>query len=314
MSMIECYEPDCVRTFLSRNPGSSQLTQTAWNNEVRYSLTLTTTASCEAALGAPDAFSLHVTQCDAIPNAMPLSPRHQTLNQAALNIITLPDLSEELRLYALGIMLSYSDKLTDEDPETLSQLAAIPQGLSAHAEADRLQQQFARLPAITQLQRQLLTRLGGLAFDWDSLPESPRRQTLQLQVSLLLLQDANSEALLQQQLLHQWQATYKRDFAPSPWILNNYLVYRLYHDTFPQQPNPDAAECYFTLVSDYFLLRTLFSLWTLEGSALHQKEIFALFAMFERWRYSEDATLTRLQIRRGLPADPLLCAFSLLTF
>lgn len=313
MSMIECYEPDFVRAFLSHHPDSLLKTQMVFENEIRQSLTLTTAASCKAALGAADAFSLHVTQCDAIPNASPLSARQQTLNQAALDVITLPELSEELRLYALGIMVSYSDKLTDESPETLSQLATIPQGLAAHAEAGRLQQQFACLPTITQLQCQLLTRLGGLALDWDSLPESPRRQTLQLQVSLLMLQDANSEALLQQQLATQWQTTRERYFAPSPWVLNNYLIYRLYHDTFPQQAGADTAECYFTLVTDYFLLRTLFSLWTLEGSSLNQEEIFAIFALFERWRYSEDAALTRLQIRQALPADPLLCAFSLLT-
>lgn len=301
MSMIDRYEPDFVRSFLSRHPGSPLLTQMAWENEIRQSLTLTTAASCEAALGAPEAFCLHVTPCPALPNARPLSARLQTLNQAALNVITLPGLSEEHRLYALGIMLSYSEKCPGESQDVLSQLAALPQSLADHAQAGRLQQQFASLPAITSLQRQLLSRLGELELDWDSLPDSPRKLTLPLQISLLMLQDANSEALLQQQLLTQWQTTRARYFAPSPWILDNYLIYRLYNDTFPQHAHHDIDACFFELVTDYFLLRSIFSLWTLEDTELDRETIFALFALFERWRYRNEAALTRQQIRRELP-------------
>ena len=122
------------------------------------------------------------------------------------------------------------------------------------------------------------------------------------------MHDANSEALLQQQLQAQWQTTCQQYFTASPWILRNYLIYRVYHDAIGQADGAD----YFPLVCDFYLIRTLISLWTLDGSPLRQEDIFALFAVFERWRASENALLIRQQIQAECYADPLLYAFSLL--
>ncbi|MDN8598427.1 lysine-N-methylase [Citrobacter sp. S2-9] len=312
MSMIECYEPDFVRSFLSHNPGSPLHVRTVWKNEIRQSLVLTEIASSKAALSDPHAFALHVSHGDEEPESRALSPREQVLNQAALDTATLAGLSPELRLYALGIMLSYSEKLSGNSPEILSQLASLPLGLAEHAENGKLQAQFGQLPAVLSLQCQLLTLMGGFDFDWQILPDSARKISLPLQVSLLMLQDANSEALLQQQLQDQWQKTCEQYFVQSPWILSNYLIYRLYHEAFPRHDSENVSQRYFELATDFYLIRTLFSLWTLDGSELTHDDIFAVFALFERWRLSEDAIFARQQLLALLPADHLLCAFSLL--
>lgn len=313
MSLIECYEPVFVRKFLGRHPDAPQHVEMAWQNEIRQSLTLDDTVCCEALLGDPHAFELHVNQTESNPAHPTLSERDRALNQAALHTITLPGLTSELRLYALGIMLSYASKQSGDDDKALEMLASLPQVLAGHAENDQIQQQFNQLPSVPQLQRSLLTLLGNLEFDWELLPESLRKMTLPLQVSLLMMQDANSEALLQQQLQAQWQKTYEEYFATAPWLMSNYLIYRLYHDAFPHHDEQNALQRYFELTTDYFLLRTLFSLWTMDDSPLTQEDIFALFAMFERWRKSEDAASVRQQIAGLLPGDSLLSAFSLLT-
>lgn len=313
MSMIDCYEPDFVRLFLSRHPDSALLVNVRWKTEVRQSLVLTDPASCQAALGDPNAFVLHHSKCAAAPDSPTLSPRDQVLNQSALNTITLPGLSPELRLYALGIMLSFCEKCPDSSDATLEKLASLPQVLADHAQSGKLQEQFAQLPSLPQLQREMITQMGNCDFNWELLPESVRKLTLPLQVSLLMLQDANSEALLQQQLHDQWLMTWERYFAQDAWIFSNYLIYRLYHDTFPQHDDESALQRFFWLVADVFMIRTLFCLWTLDGSALSHDEIYALFALFEAWRNSEHAISLRQHIVNILPGDPLLSAFSLIT-
>ncbi len=313
MSMIDRYEPDFVRLFLSRHPDSVLLANIRWKTEVRQSLVLTDPASCQAALGDPNAFVLHHSKCAADPDSPVLSPRDQVLNQSALHTITLPGLSPELRLYALGIMLSFSEKCPGSSDSTLAKLASLPQVLADHAQSGKLQDQFAQLPSLPQLQRELITRMGSCEFNWDLLPESTRKLTLPLQVSLLMLQDANSEAMLQQQLQTQWLNTYERYFAQEPWIFSNYLIYRLYHDTFPQHESESVLQRFFGLVADVFMLRTLFCLWTMDDSALSHDEIYALFALFEAWRNGENAHSLRQHILDMLPGDPLLSAFSLIT-
>ncbi|WP_249530184.1 lysine-N-methylase, partial [Escherichia coli] len=215
---------------------------------------------------------------------------------------------QELSLYAVGILLSRASKMPGRDGDILARLTTLPQALADHAKKGTLQAQYAQLPPVPQLARQLMTLLGGCAFDWSILPESPRKASLPLQVTLLTLHDANSEALLQQQLQTQWQTTWQQHFATAPWMMRNWLIYRVYHDMIGQTDGAD----YFPLVCDFYLLRTLISLWTLDGSPLRQEDIFALFAMFERWRESENALLIRQQIQAECCAEPLLYAFSLL--
>lgn len=313
MSMIDCYKPDFVRVFLSHHPDSALLVKMRWKTEVRQSLVLTDPASCQAALSDPEAFVLHTSKCAVDPDSRALAPRDQVLNQSALNTVTLPGLSPELRLYALGIMLSFSEKCPGNSEAVLEKLASLPQILAGHVQEGKLQDQFAQLPSLPQLQRELITRMGSCEFNWDHLPESTRKLTLPLQVSLLMLQDANSEALLQQQLQDQWLNTHAAYFAQDAWIFSNYLIYRLYHDMFPQHDSEGVIQRYFELVCDFFMIRTILCLWTMDESMLNPEDIYALFAMFEEWRSSDDATSMREHILSIMPGEPLLSAFSLLT-
>ncbi|EPF6161486.1 TPA: lysine-N-methylase [Citrobacter sedlakii] len=312
MSMIACYEPDFVRSFLSHHPGSPLQVRMMWQDEVRESLMLTESASCKAALGNPDAFALNVTQCKADPTAPALPERVRVLNQAALHCVTLTGLAPELHLYALGIMLSYAEKLPGDSDVVLARLAALPQILAEYVEEGKLQHQYASLPCVPGLQCRLLTLIGGIDFDWQPLPESARKLSLPLQMNLLMMQDANSEALLLQQLHQQWQDIYPHNLAEDAFIFSHYLIYRLYHDVFPHADDASVSQRYFELVSDFVVLRTLFSLWTLDGSPLGHDEIYGMFALAERWRHSRAATAWRQQLAAALPADYLLSAFSLL--
>lgn len=309
MSFIECYEPEYVRNFLAQHPGSPLYLRKVWKNEIRQSLMLTEPASCEAVLNDARAFELQLTYRPVEENTAELSARDAIVNQIILSTLTLPDLTPELSLYAVGILLSRASKMPGRDGDILARLTTLPQALADHAKKGTLQAQFAQLPQVPQLARLLVTLLGRFTFDWSILPESPRKASLPLQVTLLTLHDANSEALLQQQLQTQWQTTWPQHFTASPWIIRNYLIYRVYHDVIGHSDGAD----FFPLVCDFYLIRTLISLWTLDGSPLRQEDIFALFAMFERWRASENALFIRQQIQSLYSADPLLSAFSLLT-
>ncbi|BDI39833.1 lysine-N-methylase [Escherichia coli] len=309
MSFIECYEPEYVRNFMAQYPDSPLYVRKVWKNEIRQSLALTDIASCKAVLNNARAFELQLTYRPVEENAAALSARDAIVNQIILSTLTLPDLTPELSLYAVGILLSRASKMPGRDGDTLARLTALPQALADHAQKGTLQAQFAQLPPVPQLARQLVTLLGSCAFDWSILPESPRKASLPLQVTLLTLHDANSEALLQQQLQTQWQTTWQQHFATAPWMMRNWIIYRVYHDAIGQDDGTD----YCPLVCDFYLIRTLISLWTLDDSPLRQEVIFALFAVFERWRVSENAVLIRQQIQSLCAADPLLSAFSLLT-
>ncbi|MCT4704610.1 lysine-N-methylase [Enterobacteriaceae bacterium H16N7] len=308
MSQIESYEPEFVRQYLQQQPATGHAPVSIhWQHETRRSLLLNDYHSCEAVLGKAEAFHLRMEMTEADGSADSLAVNIQVLNQAALDIATLPDISNELRLYALGVMLSCAQKT----PDDLEAIKALPAQLAAHASSGTLQTMFEQLPALHNTQRQLITRLGSLSFEWDNLVDCPRKLTLPLQINLLSLQDGNSEALMQKQLLDSWETHSHQAFITIPWVWTYYLVYRLYHDTFPQHQNLTLLEVYLELVSDYFLLRSLFSFWMMDGSALTNEQTYSLFSVYEAWRlaYPEE----RLALHHPALGDELLTAFSLLT-
>lgn len=137
MSFIECYEPEYVRNFMTQYPDSPLYIRKVWKNEIRQSLMLTEPASCEAVLNDARAFDLQLTYRPVEENAAELSARDAIVNQVILSTLTLPDLTPELSLYAIGILLSRASKMPGRDGDILARLTTLPQALADHAKKAR---------------------------------------------------------------------------------------------------------------------------------------------------------------------------------
>ncbi len=134
MSFIECYEPEYVRKFLARHPGSPLYVRKVWKNEIRLSLSLTDIASCEAVLNDVRAFDLQLTYRPVEENAAELSARDAIVNQVILSTLTLRDLTPELSLYAVGILLSRASKMPGRDGDILARLTTPAAGAGRSCE------------------------------------------------------------------------------------------------------------------------------------------------------------------------------------
>lgn len=65
----------------------------------------------------------------------PSYPRADAIvNQAILSTLTLPDLTLELSLYAVGIVLSRASKMPGRDGDILARLTTLPQALVDHSQ------------------------------------------------------------------------------------------------------------------------------------------------------------------------------------
>ncbi|WP_312072946.1 lysine-N-methylase [Atlantibacter sp.] len=305
MNVITCYQPQFT---LHPAVASDRIVDFHYQHETRRSVLLNELAHCQAVLLDPEAFTLHIAGREPSETAIAVNTRLQKLNQASIDCVTLPGLSEELRLYALGVMLSTASNLSD-DAGACERIASLPGSLARHAEQGALEKMFNDLPAIDALKQKLIRELGAMSFDWNRLPEHPRSATFSMQVSLLMLQDANSEAQMQQQLAQVWQAGRAESLAQAPWILTHYLVYRVYHDFFPTE---NASYQYLQLVSDYFQLKTLFSLWMMDGTPLTAQDMTALVSLFEQWRISDAQNQERDCQHELFAGNELLAAFSLI--
>ena len=127
-----------------------------WKNEIRLSLMLTEPESCEAVLN--DACAFDLAHLRPVEEKMPQSFRARCNSKPGdFEYLTLPDLTPELSLYAIGIVLSRASKMPGRDGDILARLTTLPRALADHAQKAALQAQFAQLPPVPQLARQLMT-------------------------------------------------------------------------------------------------------------------------------------------------------------
>lgn len=106
-------------------------------NEIRLSLMLTEPESCKAVLNDVRAFDLQLTYRPVEDNSAELSARDAIVNQVILSTLTLRDLTPELSLYAVGILLSRASKMPGRDGDILARLTTLPLALADHAKKVR---------------------------------------------------------------------------------------------------------------------------------------------------------------------------------
>lgn len=70
-----------------------------------------------------------------IPQSFPA--RDAIVNQVILSTLTLRDLTPELSLYAVGILLSRASKMPGRDGDILARLTTLPLALADHAKKVR---------------------------------------------------------------------------------------------------------------------------------------------------------------------------------
>ncbi|MES4611895.1 MAG: hypothetical protein ACTH8P_00350 [Ewingella sp.] len=315
MTQLSRYRPNYVRHFIEQHPqGLCDVMSIHWQHEIRQTLLLGERACCESILCQPDALWLEESQHPANDEHTALSPWIQTLNQAALNLGTLPELDSAQKLYSIGVMISYASKRSGKEAKDCAEISRLPEELAQLASDRRLQEQYEELPIIPSVQLDFLRELNSLEIPWEKLPESPRKATFMLQLALMGNLGEAGESRLLEQIHDIWRQRGRPFFNQRRWMLNNYLLYRLYHDTFPQHETLPLAEVYFDLVADYFLLRSLLCLWMLDGSELDDQLVVDIFSLYHQWRQSNPITSQQIQALRSPSVEADLAAFALLVY
>lgn len=229
-----------------------------------------------------------INNCDA-------TPRQLALNEAAKACLSLEGLTAEERLYALAILLSATNKLADSE-ESNNKIRTMPTRLAEHAESGELSTGFQNVTTVDVLRNTLIQACGKMTADWKQLPESERKNSWPMQVSLLRL---NNDAV-QRNLDTLWQSKSQKAFEKMPGFMSHYLMLRQ-QEMFSSHSQRSASDSFLDLVADYYQLRTLFSLWIQDGSTLSESDATSITALFEDWRLRENGD-------RGRPLDISLFA------
>ncbi|MFC5706187.1 hypothetical protein [Aeromonas eucrenophila] len=207
-----------------------------------------------------------------------------TLHSLSIHVLAATDVPVEIRPWLIGM-------LVHRDPAQLSHEAFLDQ-VAVLAERGELLAMFEQLPVLPRLQWWGLRTITHQLLAYSKGRRG--RQTMQgcLDKINLLLEGVYDEAKLTQ-LQQIWYSKVSSFLAARPQIMNNYLLYYVYHHNFPQlQGSPHQA--YQFLVVDYFLLRSYLCLLAMDKE-LEEQDVINLFYSYHTIRQHNASFLKTIE-------------------
>lgn len=248
--------------------------QTRIGNQLKKSLMLSCPEVCRQLLLDPMAMQTEVAALEQrLPFAPPPPAAMATLHSLSIHVLAATDVPVEIRLWLIGM-------LVHRDPAQLSHEAFLDQ-VAVLAERGELLTMFDQLPVLPRLQWWGLRTITHQLLAYSQGRRG--RQTMQgcLDKINRLLEGVYDEAKLAR-LQQTWYDKVSPFLAARPQIMDNYLLYYVYHHNFPQQQNT-PAQAYQLLVIDYFLLRSYLCLMAMEKE-LEEQDVINLFYSYHTIR------------------------------
>lgn len=258
MKTIESCTPEFVLRLQENNMTCScascnersPLVERSWKNQKRYSARLGCDSAAEAILVPSDAFVLYPGESEAC-DAPLLSEPVLMLNQGCINLLIGSDQPLELRLYAMGILISKAAMLNDAatvDAITQDLLDLLNEGVLADA--------FNQIPVIPALKIQALRQLCDLDLRGDFDPQMAMALMLKInEISVLGNDDLHH-------MLQEWQSSQAVQQALSlhlpQWI--NLVLHSCYHDVFPGEEPAAWEKSFYQLTLRLFHVQHLLAL------------------------------------------------------
>ncbi|MCX4035605.1 flagellin lysine-N-methylase [Aeromonas caviae] len=248
--------------------------QTRIGNQLKRSLMLSCPQVCRQLLLDPLAMQTEVTELtQPLPFAPPPSNAMATLHSLSIHVLAATDIPVAIRLWLVGMLIH-------RDPAQLSHEAFLDQ-VAVLAERGELNTMFEQLPALPRLQWWGLRTMTHQLLAYSQGRRG--RQTMQVCLDKIneVLEGTYDEDKLArlQQVWHDRVAPF---LASHPQILDNYLLYYVYHHNFPLQQG-DKCQAYQLLVVDYFLLRNYLCLLAMDKE-LDEQDVVNLFYSYHTIR------------------------------
>lgn len=298
MNSTESYTPEYVlrlRQFVGDCdcPGCQQQpwqTTHRWRDQIRHSARADCDRAAQEIVCREDAFVLH-GEPSAQPQAAPLNPRLQAVNQAAINLAIASDAAPELILYALGVLIGKSRQLAEPQ-----QITAFGDELVTMLQKGEMAQAFAQLPSVDSYKLATLRALSR--GDLDASLDPLTGMTLVLKLNEINVMNTR---YLQETLTDLEQDIQLATFMQARrGVFINVLLYAFYHHVFPGADDSEWEAQYNRLCQHFFSLKMLCALFIQSYLVLDDETLAALFAALHR---SADPEVHN---------DPLLGGISLL--
>lgn len=231
-----------------------------YKNEVRHSLSLACPEVTAHLLNDPDAVALsEKTVIQQKYNTAPLfSPQQKLLNLFCLSLINHTASNTDAALYALIKFVMYVQKFPRIDDAALGELEQVYGTLVSQLQSGSLTQELANITP----DKKFKTSLVLLMQDYFSaLPPSRGSHVLDHYIQCLLRVLTAEEGVSMEQKVSDIEASFTRslqaDEQQGSWAFRNIILYKIWENNFPNQPNVDPLRALYIIVAEYAFIKLL---------------------------------------------------------
>ncbi len=231
-----------------------------FKNEQQKNLVLSCPEAARQLLAAPNAmlFAQALRPQAEANKAKDLDQQKKLLNLMCLNIVKLSGEKLDEALYALATFLLGAERVSQGEDWLVEMENHFSDVLNTLAQG-KIRQQLDDIRPDYNLQWSLLMRLQS----WLSTREGKRAfSTLNHYVNKLIYIQAEgaktddvSQSMIR--LDNVWQKQVMPWLAERPWIMNNYIQYRIYDEFFPNDESRSPLLSLYLLTAEWFLLKSL---------------------------------------------------------
>ncbi|AWK14612.1 hypothetical protein SK355_06480 [Candidatus Fukatsuia symbiotica] len=323
MSNIQCYQPEYVNCFAdletscecpfcaTENELDTSITFN-WQNEERQSLFLGCETACREILLNPQALTIYAVNKQSETN-IECKIEGQELNYLIFNLVTNENFSLEQSLYVASILLNRAEQEQEAEnqEEVLERIKILADEFNLLSEQGSLQQTFCELPEIENVKSSVLALLGMVPLSL-TLPIAQKIPFILKLSELSLMQKIHLDER-KTELMTIWQEQLAPYFDKHPHILQNYVLYQVYHNTFPYHDSLNYGQMFRLLSIDLFNIKILCSIWKLNNDTLDETIIVKMVSAYSRWRMDKNFDFTPMLKKIHLDSgEDLLIGISLL--
>ncbi|MFQ1618483.1 flagellin lysine-N-methylase [Aeromonas veronii] len=247
-------------------------------NQKKESLTLSCPEACRQLLLDPDAMLIETEELTVASLSQAVPDAAQRLNQLSYQIAMTQELSFEMRLWMIG-MLIHHDERNSSYEQFLDELVAL-------LEKGQLQAMYDTIPSLPNVQWLALRTLTHLLLQSNDTNQRGRVMIEECLNTLYKLLEGEYDQEKMAFFPRLWREQVAPFLAERPHLLDNYLLYQIYNFNFPYCNEHSMEAAYRLLVADLFLLRSYFCLLAHQGELTEEKVIKLVYSYHARRQHN----------------------------
>ncbi|MBK0094737.1 flagellin lysine-N-methylase [Erwinia sp. S63] len=230
--------------------------------EIRQSLTLSCPEAAKQLLTRSDAMLFNekkMLQAQAL-DAADVNQISRFINLMCTNIMIASGVNLEEGFYGIALLFIYLDKVKD-DQNAHHKIEGYFVNIMQAIQTGELKTSISNINPDRQLQSALLLRLQGYLATkqgtrgWTTLQHYANKL---IYIQSESLKNGEVDGSMPR-LSDIWQKKVMPWLAEYPYLLNNYIQYRMYNDSFPSNSEISNLSNLYLMVSEWFLIKSLIS-------------------------------------------------------